>query len=55
MDRIYSEGDITWSSIEKDISYSKVVWSIQDNGIPIYALLDGEGEKIGINSENENY
>ena len=48
MERIYSEGDITWSSIERHYDYSKVRWNTQKNGIPIYALFDEDDNKIDI-------
>ena len=47
MSKKYGEEDITWSSIEKYYKYDKVVWSVRDNGIPIYALMDGN-KKIEI-------
>jgi S-adenosylhomocysteine hydrolase len=40
MEKVYGEADVTWSSIEKCYSYDKVVWSVDKNGIPVYALLD---------------
>ena len=43
---MYSEVDITWSSIEKDVTYSKVVWHTCSNGIPTYMFLDGNGKNI---------
>ena len=39
MREIYSENDVTWSSIEKDYEYNKVVWGMCDNGIPKYTLI----------------
>lgn len=44
----YSEEDVTWSSIEKYIDYSNVVWSFAKNGIPKYVLMDENGNKIKI-------
>ena len=38
MDKNYSEVDITWSSIEKDVSYNRVVWEIDKDGIPRYTF-----------------
>ena len=49
MSRIYSEDDITWSSIEKYIPYSKVDWTTNKNGISRYCFLDENGKKIDIN------
>jgi len=49
---MYSETDITWSSIEKYYPYSKVNWFVEKNGIPRYVLLDENGEKININIED---
>ena len=49
MSRIYSGEDITWSSIEKYIPYSKVEWTTNKNGISIYKLFDEEGKRIYIN------
>lgn len=43
-----SEADVTWSSIEKDYDYAKVIWRMCKNGIPVYALLNENGEKIEI-------
>ena len=48
MSRIYSEEDITWSSIEKYIPYSNVCWTTNKNGISIYKLFDEEGNRIYI-------
>lgn len=45
---MYSEKDITWSSIEKEYDYNKVVWNTQKNGIPVYTLFDKHGNKITI-------
>jgi hypothetical protein len=46
---MYSEKDLTWSSIENNYKYNKVIWFTQKNGIPVYALFDENGEKIDIN------
>ena len=48
MRRNFSEEDISWACIEKYIPYTKVVWSILNNGIPTYKLLDENGKKINI-------
>jgi hypothetical protein len=48
MGRKYSEVDVTWSSIEKNYQYSKVVWCMRNNGIPTYTLIGENGEKINI-------
>ncbi len=48
MSRIYSEEDITWSSIEKHIPYSRVEWTTNKNGISTYKLFDEEGNRIYI-------
>lgn len=48
MSRIYSEEDITWSSIEKHIPYSKVEWTTNKNGISTYKLFNEEGKRIYI-------
>ena len=45
---MYSEMDITWSSIEKHYKYNKVMWNAQKNGIPIYTLFDENDNKIEI-------
>jgi len=49
MPRIYSEEDITWSSIEKCIPYHKVEWTANKNGIATYKFFDKDGKKIDIN------
>ncbi len=46
MSRIYSENDITWSSIEKYIPYFKVEWATNKNGMPSYKLFDEKGKRI---------
>lgn len=43
---MYSEKDITWSFIEKYVSYHKTVWSVCDNGIPTFAFMDENNNKI---------
>ena len=48
MKRIYSEEDVTWSSIEKYIDYDSVRWSTDKNGIPVYIFVDKEGRKIDV-------
>ena len=48
MGKTYDETDLTWSSVERYHKYEKVVWSIRQNGIPVYTLLDKKGNKIGI-------
>ena len=48
MEKVYGEADITWSSIEKYYSYDKVAWSVDKNGIPAYALLDKDSQRIKI-------
>lgn len=48
MDRIYSEKDLTWSSVEKYYQYDKVVWSVMENGIPVYTLVDENNKKIKV-------
>lgn len=53
MNKMYSEDNVTWSSIEKDVPYSKVVWNISKNGIPKYNFLDENGKKIDINDGND--
>jgi len=37
---MYSEKDITWSSIEKDVPYTKVIWTVGKDGIPIYTFIN---------------
>lgn len=54
MEKSYSEEKVAWSSIEKYIPYSKVIWKMRKNGIPIYVFLDEEGKKIDINDVIEN-
>ena len=49
MSKKYSEENITWSSIEKYVPYDKVVWSIRENGIPIYSFMNENGKKITLN------
>lgn len=48
MKKVYSEEDITWSSIEKYIDYNSVHWSMDKNGIPVYTFIDENGKKIDI-------
>ena len=48
MESKYSEEDVTWSSIESKYDYSKVVWRMCNNGIPVYSLFDEDGKKIEI-------
>ena len=48
MNKIYSEKDLTWSSVEKDYQYDKVIWSVMENGIPVYTLVNEENKKIKI-------
>lgn len=48
---MYSEVDITWSSIEKYVPYDKVIWHTKRNGIPVYTFLDENGSKIDVNFE----
>ena len=48
MDRKYSEVDLTWSSVENHYDYSKVVWHMRPNGIPVYTLFDKDNKKIEI-------
>lgn len=48
MPRIYSEEDITWSSIEKYVPYDKVRWYARKDGIPVYNFFDKNDEKINI-------
>lgn len=40
MNIVYSGNNVTWSSIEKDIPYTKVVWSMGSDGIPIFILIN---------------
>ena len=39
MGNMYSGMNVTWSSIEKDVSYTKVIWSVDDNGIPFFSFI----------------
>lgn len=55
MSRIYSEDDITWSSIEKFIPYAKVNWYTNKHGISTYKLLDEEGKNIDIDEYVKKY
>ena len=43
---MYSEKDITWSSIVKDYPFYKTIWTMGDNGIPRYTFLDENGKRI---------
>ena len=49
MPRIYSEEDITWSSIEKYVPYDKVRWCVRKDGIPVYNFFNEKDERIYIN------
>ena len=53
MAKIYSEEDITWSSIEKDVPYIRVNWHINESGIPVYTFFDENYNKIEVIIENE--
>jgi hypothetical protein len=46
---MYTEKDLTWSSIEKKYDYSKVQWRTEKNGIPSFVLYGEEGNRININ------
>ena len=48
MEKKISEVDITWSSIEASISYSRVIWYTNSNGIPRYIFYDVEGNRINL-------
>ena len=48
MERIYSEEDITWSSVEKYVPYARVNWHINENGIPTYEFFDEFYNKIDV-------
>jgi hypothetical protein len=50
MSRIYSEDDVSWSSIESIIPYDKVEWYIHKNGISTYKFFNKECKKIDINN-----
>lgn len=39
MKQINSEVNVTWSSIEKDYIYDKVLWAMRENGIPSFSLF----------------
>jgi hypothetical protein len=49
MPKIYSEEDITWSSIEKYVPYNKVRWCVRKDGIPVYNFFNEKDERIYIN------
>ena len=51
MGKFYGEDDITWSAIEKIVPYSKVVWHMGKNGIPMYKLFDENNKKLDIEFE----
>jgi hypothetical protein len=51
MGKIYSEEDVTWSSIERYYDYSKAVWSVGKDGIPRYVLLDENHDRINVGFE----
>ena len=51
MGKFYSEDDITWATIEKIVPYSKVVWHMGKNGIPMYKLFDENNKKLDIEFE----
>ena len=46
---MYKEKDVTWSSIEKYYSYSKVNYYTEKNGISNFILYGDNGNKIDIN------
>ena len=51
--KVYSEEDITWSSIEKYYQYDKVIWSVSKEGIPRYKLIDENHSAINVEFNNE--
>ena len=46
---MYSEVDLTWSSMERLYDYSRVTWTTERNGIPRYTFFDKNGKQIEIN------
>lgn len=55
MEKIYSEDNITWSTIEKYIPYAKVIWTTNKQGISTYKLLDKNGKEIDIDEYVKRY
>ena len=51
MGKKISEVDVTWASIEKYYDYNTVVWGINNNGIPRYALFDKDYNKIDVDAK----
>jgi hypothetical protein len=49
MERKYSEVDVTWASVEYHNDYDKVVWSMNESGIPRYTFFDENYKKIEFN------
>ena len=39
MESVYSEMGLTWASVEKDVPYTKVVWSVDKDGIPFFEFI----------------
>lgn len=46
---MYSEVDLTWSSMERLYDYSRATWTTERNGIPRYTFFDKNGKQIEIN------
>lgn len=46
MNKMYSEVNVTWSTIENLYEYAKTKWTMDGNGIPRFVFLNQNGDKI---------
>ena len=46
MNEVSNRTDVTWSSVESYVPYSKVNWYKDKDGIPRYIFSDEEGNRI---------
>ena len=44
MESVYSEMGLTWASVEKDVPYTKVVWTVGKDGIPTYYFVNEDNQ-----------
>lgn len=51
MEKIYSEENVTWSSVENKISYDKVIWYVRKNGIPVCMFFNEDNKQNEMNND----